>query len=376
MGSSAAYHLKRLRPEIAVAVIEKDPTYEYCSTLRSDGNLRIQFNLEENIRMSQYTMEILDTFATDMEVDGWRPEPTPRRQGNLFLVDAAGREAAEAGFEMQRTLGCNVEWLGVAEIERRYPAYRAEGIVGGVLGPDDGSIDPHAILHGFRRNAVNLGADYLVAEVAAIDVADGRVAGVRLSSADRVEADVVVNCAGGWATPLARTAGIDLPVEPVMRTVFVVDTEIETECLPSIFLPNGVYLLPEGARSFATAWSRPSDPIGFDFRFSRAEFEDAVWPALVGTLPLFDRLTVSGGWTGIYAVNTLDGNAILGEWPDVPGLYLANGFTGHGFQHTPAMGRHIAELISGLPTTLDLRRLGPERVVAGQPLFENAGRII
>lgn len=376
MGSATAYYLGLLAPDLAVAVVEKDPSYEYCSTLRSDGNLRIQFNLEENIRMSLYTMELLQTFADDMEIDGWRPDPGARKQGNLFLVDEAGRPAAEAGMAVQHALGCAVEWLDADEITRRFPPFRTDGVAGGVLGPNDGSIDPHAVMHAFRRNAARLGADYIVGQVDSVAVTDGRVTGVQLASGERIESPIVVNCAGGWASQLAGSVDIALPVEPVMRTVFVVDSEIATSGLPSIFLPGGVYLLPEGEHSFAIAWSQPSDPVGFDFTFSRIGFEDIVWPELVTTLPEFDRLAVTGGWTGIYAVNTLDGNAILGEWPLLAGFYLANGFTGHGFQHCPAVGRHMAELITGAATSLDLDRFGPQRIIDGTPLFEHAGRII
>lgn len=376
MGSAAAYYLRALQPDISIAVFEKDPTYEYCSTLRSDGNLRIQFNLEENIRMSQFTMELLETFADDMEVDGWRPDPAARRQGNLFLVEESDRQVAEAGMATQRGLGCEIEWLDAAAIAERFPSYRTEGVVGGVLGRNDGSIDPHAVMHGFRRNAIKLGVDYVGHEVAAIEARADRVSGIRLATGDIVAAANVVLCAGGWSTALARTIGIELPVEPIMRTVFVVDTEIDTAGLPSIFLPGGAYVLPEGHRSFSMAWSQPTDPIGFDFRFSRSGFEEEVWPQIIETLPEFDRLAVTGGWTGIYALNNLDGNAILGPWPELDGLLMATGFSGHGFQHSPAMGRYIAELIAGREPTLDLSRLGPQRILSGEPLFEHEGRII
>jgi glycine/D-amino acid oxidase-like deaminating enzyme len=377
MGSAAAYYLKSLASDVSVAVVEKDPSYEYCSTLRSDGNLRIQFNLEENIRMSQYTLELLDSFADDMEIDGWRPDPAPKRQGNLFLAgDDEARAHAESGMEAQRALGCDVEWLDAAMIAERWPAYRTAGVVGGTFGPGDGAIDPNAVLHAFRRNAARLGAVYVTGEVAAIEIGAGEAAGVRLAAGERLEAPVVINCAGGWATQLARDVGVDLPVVPVMRTVFTVESTVDGEGLPSIFTPGGAYVIAEGGNTFSMAWSRESDPVGFDFTFSRAGFNDVVWPEIIATLPAFDQLEVSGGWTGIYAVNTFDGNAILGEWPEIPGLFLANGFSGHGFQHCPAMGRHIAQLVLGREPSLDLARFGPKRILDGTPVPEHAGRII
>ena len=375
-GSATAHYLAQFEPSLSIVVFEKDPTYEYCSTLRSDGNLRTQFSLEENIRMSQYTFDLLETFAEDLATDDWRPDLAPRHEGNLFLTDAAGVEAAEAGMAIQQALGCAVQWLEAADIARRWPAYRAEGIAGGVYGPNDGTIDSYALLHGFRRSALRMGVAYLAAEVTGIRATGDTVTGVDLIDGTSVTAPVVVNCAGGWAAGLARTVGVDLPVVPVMRTVFSVDTLLDTAGLPLVVTPGGAYALPEGGRSFSMAWSQPTDPEGFDFRFSREGFEDVVWPEIVATLPEFDQLTVTGGWTGIYAVNQLDGNALLGPWDPVAGLYLATGFSGHGFQHTPAMGRYLAELIVGRSPTIDLQRLNPSRAVEGRPLFEHAGRIV
>jgi glycine/D-amino acid oxidase-like deaminating enzyme len=171
--------------------------------------------------------------------------------------------------------------------------------------------------------------------------------------------------------------GVDLPVRPVMRTVYVVSTTVPTEGLPSVFLPSGVYALPESDRTWLIAWSRPEDPVGYDFTpAAQQRFSDLIWPELYSHLPAFDSLKVESSWAGLYAVNTLDGNAILGEWPTVRGLYMATGFSGHGFQQCPAVGRYLSEQLLGLPHTLDLRRLGPQRVIENRPLHEHTGRLI
>lgn len=376
MGSATAYYLRRLDPERSVVVLEMDPTYEHCSTLRSDGNLRVQFSLRENIEMSLYTFELIATLGEELAVGTWKPDPAPRFQGNLFLTDEAGEAAARQGLELQQSLGCEVEWLDADVIASRWPAYRANGVVGGTFGPRDGSVDPNAMLYGYRRKAAELEAVFMPARVERVMASNGRVSGVATSDGRTVEAPIVVNCAGGWATELAATVGVGLPVTPTMRTVYTVDTEIDTAGLPSVFTPSAAYAIPEAGRSFAVAWSQETDPVGFDFSFSRSGFEDTVWPELAKTLPAFEALRVTGGWTGLYAVNSLDGNAILGEWPHLEGFYLANGFSGHGFQHGPAVGRHLAELILGVQPSLDLTRFGPQRVLDGKPVFEHAGRII
>jgi glycine/D-amino acid oxidase-like deaminating enzyme len=232
------------------------------------------------------------------------------------------------------------------------------------------------VLHGYRRKAVSLGAVYVTGEAVALLHDGDRITGVTLASGETISSDVVVNATGAWAKDFLATAGVDLPVLPVMRTVFVVETTLPTAGMPSGFLPSGVYLIPESESTWLVGWSLPDDPVGFDFTVHRDRFYDRYWPALVEDLPAFDRLRVVRGWTGLYAVNTLDGNAILGEWPEMKGLFLANGFSGHGFQQCHAVGRYLAELILGLPPVIDLSRFGPERIIDGAPVLEHAGRII
>lgn len=377
MGASTAYHLLRAEPSLSVAVVERDPTYGQASTVLSDGNVRVQFNLEENVRMSQHTMAVLETFADDLGTEAFRPEAAVRRQGNIFLVDAERREEAQAGLALQQRLGCDVTWLESAEIAETYPAFASAGPVGGTFGRRDGSVDPHAVLLGYRSKSAELGAEYVHDVVGGLRASDGRVTGVQLASGDEMTALAVVNAAGGWAADLAATAGVDLPVVPVMRTVYVVASTVPAQDLPSVFLPSGAYLIPESSGAWLMAWSRPDDPVGFDFTpASRQRFTDLIWPEIVGHLPAFDQLHVEHAWAGLYAVNTLDGNAILGEWPHLKGFYLANGFSGHGFQHCPAVGRYLSELILELPHELDLSRLGPQRIIERQPLSEHEGRII
>jgi FAD-dependent oxidoreductase domain-containing protein 1 len=377
MGSSTAYHLMKGDPSLSVVVVERDSTYARASTTLSDGNVRIQFNLEENIRMSQYALEVLGTFDDDMATARFRPDVGARHQGNLFLADERGKSDALKGIETQRKLGCDVSWLSSEEISLRFPGLRLEGIVGGTFAQVDGSVDPSAVLRGFRNKAAELGANYLSDEVVELLSIDGAMEGARLRSGGDLMSPVVVNCAGAWSAGLARPLGIELPVIPVMRTVYVVSTTVPTVGMPSLFLPSGVYAIPEGDRSWLIAWSLPEDPVGFDFTpAGQRRFTDSIWPELHAHLPVFNSLNVESAWAGLYDVNTLDGNAIVGEWPTMRGLFLAAGFSGHGFQQSPAVGRYLAELILGKSPTLDLSRLGAERVLDNQPLYEHAGRLI
>lgn len=377
-GWSTAFHLLQLDPDAEVTVVERDPSLRWASTMLSDGNVRIQFNLEENIAISRYAMECLETFSESMSIGELVPDPQMRKQGNLFLVDPGGREDAEAGLATQRRMGCASTWLEMGVVADRWPALASEMFTGATFGPDDGSVDPHAVVEGYRRNSIVRGARTAIASVERIQVSDDGARGVETADGTIMTADVVVVCAGAWSTRLLATAGVEIPVDPVMRTVYVIAGDVPgADDLPSTFLPSGVYLLPEKDGTFFMAWSTDADPVGFDFTPApRSRFYEVIWPELAASLPAFDRLEVTGSWAGLYAQNRLDANAIIGEWPGIPGLFQATGFSGHGFQQCHAVGRHLAEEILGREPTLDLSRLGPQRIVEGEPLHEHAGRII
>ena len=377
MGCATAYYLLKMNDGLQVAIIEKDPTYRYASTILSDGNVREQFNLKENIQISQYGNVVLATFAEDMAVGDKIPHVDARYQGNLFLADENGRAEAEHGLKLQQSLGCDVEWLSASAIEAAYPIYKTMGCVGGTLGHKDGSVDPNAVLMGYKDKAIALGAHFIQGEVTELLAEQKRMRGVRLASDADLIGETVVNAAGAWARGLALTVGVELPVLPIMRQVYITQTHFEPNgFLPSIFLPTGLYVIHENGGQFLIGKSLPDDPESFDFSVNQQRFVDFLWPELVDYLPAFERLKVTGGWAGLYAVNTLDGNAILGEWPELHGLYLANGFSGHGFQQCHAVGRYLAELILDTKSALDLGIFTPKRILENAPIFESAHRLI
>lgn len=372
MGSAIAFNLAKIDNRIRVAVVERDPAYTRASTTLSLSNARIQFSLKENIEMSQYAFTVLERFAAEMAVDDSAPKVSLRREGNLFLISPAGVASAGASLDLQRSLGCRVDWFSPQEIKERFPLYNVAGLVGATFSPDDGHFDAHAFLMGYRSKARFLGASYLHDEVVAIETLGDRVGGVRLKSGKKVTAKFVVNCAGAWAAEVARSAGIDLPVQPIKRQVFALDTKVKpADPLPLTVLPSGLYFRSETGGLILLGKSMEEDPIGFDFSWDDKRFTDLLWPELANFVPAFDTLKLIRGWAGLYAVNTLDGNAILGEWPELKGLFLANGFSGHGLQQGPAVGRYLAELITDRTPTLDLAKFSPERILERRPLSES-----
>ena len=378
MGCATAYYLLKFDPRLNVAIIEKDPTYERASTPLSDGNTRIQFNIKENIQMSQYGLEVLKTFADDMAVDGLKPDPAFRQQGNLFVLDEASRDETHEGMLLQKSLGCEVHWLTPEEVQGHFPIYNLKDCVAGAFGPHDGTMSPMAVLDGYKKKAISLGAKYIQAEAIEILKQGDQVFGVKLASGEILESHIVMNAAGAWAAKIAKTVGVDLPIAPTKRQVTIVETNYRGEgVLPVLFLPSGLYVIHEGEGLFMIGKSFPDDYVGYDdFRWEKNVFEDSVWLELVEYIPSFDRLKILRGWAGLYEVNTLDGNAILGEWSPLKGFFLANGFSGHGFQQCHAVGRYIAELMLGKTPSLDLSVFSPQRILENKPVFESKQKII
>ncbi len=378
MGCATAYYLLKFDPRLKVAVVEMDPTYARAATPLSDGNIRIQFNVKENIQISIYGMEVLKTFATDMAVGDEKPDLGFRQQGNLFIANETSQEDARAGFALQRSLGCQIEWLEPEQIKQVYPLYNLEGCVGGTLGRLDGSMSPLDFLLAYKRKIISMGAEFIHAEVTEILKQGNQITGVKLATGEVLNAGLVMNSAGAWGVKTAKTVGVDLPIAPTKRQVFVLETEVRPEkVLPAIFFPSGLYLFHEGAGHFTCGKSFANDPITLDdFEWDRRLFENEMWEELVGFIPAFDRLKIPQGWAGLYDMNTFDGNAILGEWPGLKGFYLAIGFSGHGFQQGPAVGRYTAELMLGRELSLDLSNFNASRLLENKPIPESRRRLI
>ena len=243
--------------------------------------------------------------------------------------------------------------------------------MGGTFGFNDGYFDAYAVLMGYRRKAEKSGVDFIHDEVRSIENTKGRISGVKLLSGNVLKTNILVNCTGAWASQLLGTAGVSIPVYPVKRQVFVLEPEVKPVVpLPLTILPSGLYFRSETGNLVLCGKSMGDDPRGFDFAWDIQRFRDLLWPELAEFIPAFDRLRIQRGWAGLYAVNTFDGNALIGKWPEIRGLFLANGFSGHGLQQGPAVGRYLAEIITGSACSLDLSLFSPERILEGRPLSE------
>jgi glycine/D-amino acid oxidase-like deaminating enzyme len=372
MGSSIAYHLAQEGRGGRVVVFEKDPTYEFSSTALSAGGVREQFSTEVNIRISLYSISFYEKFDELMAVDGEKAHAEFRQRGYLFLANEKNWPLIERQVRFQKSLGADVELLSIEETLKIIPHLNPEGLVGASFGKRDGYLDPYGTLQGFIKKARSLGVKYVYEEVTGILKEGSRVTGVITRKGDRYLGGAVVNAAGPWAAEIGRMVGADLPVDPVRRMIFVYQPgEIFDYDLPLIIDVSGLYFRHETGKIIMTGKSILDEPPGFNFHVDNSFFNETMWPILAERVPVFDRLKLIKGWAGLYEINRLDSNGLLGAHPDFKGFYMAIGFSGHGFQQAPAVGKAMSELIRlGRYETIDVSPLNYERVISGKLVIE------
>jgi FAD-dependent oxidoreductase domain-containing protein 1 len=373
-GSAAAYFLAQQAGfGGSVLVIERDPSYTDCATTRSVASLRHQFSTPGNVRMSMFGTRFLREVDTHLVVDGDVPAVAWREPGYLFLATPAGLPVLQANHRVQLAEGADVALLDAQALAARFPWLATGDLVAGSLGlTGEGWLDAHALMHGFKRKAVSLGAAYRHGEVIALERSGRRIGAVHLADGTRLACAHVINAAGNGARALARSAGIELPVQSRKRCVFHFTSPAVLPRCPLVIDPAGLYFRPEGAGFLCgIAPDEADDPECFDFEVPPRLFEDALWPMLAARVPGFEAARLQSAWAGHYDVNTLDHNVIVGAHPEVDNLWFANGFSGHGLQQSPAVGRALSELVAfGGFRTLDLSEFGWARVLQGQPLRE------
>ena len=375
VGSAIAYQLTaRSDFKGSVVVVERDPAYATASTALSAGGVRQQFSTPENIRLSLYGARFIRDIGRLLAVDGDRPDINFIEGGYLFLASPSGVPVLEANHAVQKAEGADNALLDPAALKARFPWLNADGLALGSLGLSmEGWFDPYGLLQALKRKAHAQGARYVTDTVVGLERAGNRIEAVKLASGASIGARWIVNAAGPQAGRVAAMAGLDLPVVPRKRFVYVFDCRASlAPRLPLLIDATGVWVRPEGA-GYIGGISPPEDqdPDSDDLEISYDLWEEIVWPTLAERIPAFEAVKLQRAWAGHYDYNTLDQNGIIGPHPDVPNLIFANGFSGHGIQQAPAAGRAVAELIlDGRFTSIDLARFGYERIRERRPLTE------
>ena len=367
VGASIAYHLAA-RGCTDVRVLERGALAGEGSTGKATGGIRAQFGSDVNVRLSLLSLEKLLRFPQELGVDsGYRP------CGYLFLADSAGSmDTLLAAQAVQHAAGvANARAVDPREALAINPAISVDGVVGGTWCPTDGFIRPLEILRGYTEGARRLGArfDY-GAPVEAVERAGDRVTAVR-TKAGRIAAGAVVNAAGAWARVVGRMAGVEVPVTPLRRQIApTVPTDVLPECMPlTIFVDDGFHARVRDGRVLLLWPDEPRSADPFDLAFDEAWLPEVTArahrriPCLRG-VPV-DRAAC---WNGLYEVSP-DRHVLLGPAPGVDNLYLANGSSGHGVMHSPAIGQLLAEtILDGAASSLDVHALRPSRFAEGDAI--------
>lgn len=371
IGSAAAYFLARDHG-LRATVFEKDPAYRTASSALSASSIRQQFSTEINIRLSQHSLAFLRCLPDELAVDGERPQIGLAERGYLYLASPAGAAALVENHAVQTRCGADVELLDAAQLKMRFPWLAVEDLGAASLGrTGEGWFDGYSVLQAFRRKASALGARFVANEVIALGAERGSVRAT-LRGGECVDADFALIAAGAWSAPIAAQLGFDLPVSPRKRDVFVFESPAQLPGCPLLIDPSGFWMRPEGRGYIAGAPPRGDDHDGVPLQdIDHGLFDEVIWPALAARIPAFEALRVTGAWAGYYEYNRFDQNGLVGPLPGNDRVLVACGFSGHGMQQAPAVGRGIAELIAtGKYLTLDLAPLSPARIAAGTRLVE------
>lgn len=380
LGSSTAWFLSS-NPDFKgkVLVVERDPTYEFAATSLTNSCIRQQFSAELNVRVSQFGVDFIKNFKTYMGNDPRLPQPLIHSFGYLYLADkpefAASLKEVQ---QIQAACGAGTRHMSRDEIATAYPFYYLDDIIAGNHNKiDEGYFDGGTLFDWWKRMARENGVEYCSNEVVAMgkNAHGTRVETVTLSSGEIISCGTVVNASGTRGNLTANMAGIAIPIEARKRYTYVFAAEKPLDRdLPLTIDPSGVTCRTDGM--YYMAGGPPDDDPAVDqndFDMDHSLWEQKIWPAVATRIPQFEAVKVINAWVGHYDYNTLDQNAILGPHSVISNFMFVNGFSGHGFQQAPAMGRGLSELITyGAYRTLDMTPFSFERVERNEPFLEKA----
>ena len=379
-GSSVAWFLSN-NPDFngSILVVERDPSYEFTSTAHTNSCMRQQFSREINVRVSQYAAEFVKNFRSYFDNDSRVPEIPFQSYGYMYLADnEAFANVLRESQAVQAECGAGTKIMTAQEIAQDYPFYNLDDIVAGSHNLiDEGYFDGNTVFDWWKRSAQEKGAEYLCNEVVAMskNAAGTQVENITLKTGEVISCGKVVNASGPRAVLTSRMAGIEIPVEPRKRYTFIFSAEQPLDRdLPLTIDPSGVHMRTDGTYYLAGCPPHEDPAVDYDdFVQDHSLWQEKVWPIIANRIPQFEAIKLINSWAGHYAFNTFDQNAILGPHTEVENFIFVNGFSGHGFQQSPAMGRGTAELITyGEYRSLDLRPFNYERIELNQPFVEKA----
>jgi sarcosine oxidase subunit beta len=363
MGCALAYQLAKR--DVDVLLLERE-TLGSQSTGKCAGGVRQQFSMEANVRLQRMSVRLFEEFEQETG------HPADFRQiGYLFVLTLPQHvEDFRHNMEMWHRVGLTeARWVDAAEAARMVPVLNVDDVLGCTFCPSDGIASPADVTTGYAAAARDRGARLKEGvEVVGVDVAGGRVQGVRTSTGD-VATRMVFNCAGAWASSIGRMAGVEIPVLPYRRHIAVTGTfpQVPRSNPMTVDFQSSLYFHPEGD-GVLMGMSDRSDPPGYvtdvSWEFLEKMFEQAARRA-----PALSSAGIKTAWAGLYE-STPDHQAILGPVPEIEGFWCAAGFSGHGFMQAPAAAVLLAQLLLDHRTEIDISPFAFARFAQGSLVHE------
>jgi len=380
MGSSTAWFLSQ-NPDFngTILVVEKDQKYEFCSTAHTTSCIRQQFSTKLNVEISQFAADFINNFQEYMS-DARVPKLAIRSFGYMYLADDEDfAKNLRSNQKIQAASGAATELLTPEEIKSRYPFYKVEDIkLGSINLVNEGYWDSITVFEWMKNKAQENGVEYVENKVTGLtrNKSGDRICSIKLASGETIIGDKFVNATGPRAAATSKMAGIKIPIEPRKRYswIFKAKNPLDRD-LPLTIDPSGFHVRENGGGTYQAGGHGTYDPaVEFnDFTMDDELWENTVWPILFNRIPQFESLKLISQWAGHYAMNTVDQNAIVGPHNIIKNFFFLNGFSGHGTQQAPAMGRAIAELLTyGTFKTIDMSAFKYERLLTGDKVIEEA----
>ena len=378
LGSSVAWFLSNNSDfNGRILVVEKDPSYEFSSTAHTNSCMRQQFSNKINIQISQFAADFVTNLRRYMGGDERVPDIPIQSFGYMYLADNQDfADELRRSQQLQARCGASTQYMSAAEIMTEYPFYNVDDLIAGNHNRiNEGYFDGNTLFDWWKRKSSERGVEYISSEVVDINVLGNMATSVVLKSGETVQCGLVVNCTGPRAGQTSAMAGIKLPVEPRKRYTFIFDAANPlARDLPLTIDPSGIHFRSDGA--YYMAGCAPDDDCGvdpMDFMQDHSLWQTKVWPIIAHRIPQFEAIKLITSWAGHYAYNSFDQNAIIGPHTSIKNFIFCNGFSGHGFQQSPAMGRGIAEhIIYGEYRSLDLTPFAFDRIEKNEPFVEAA----
>ena len=381
MGSSTAWFLTENKDfNGSVLVVERDPNYENCSTAHTNSCMRQQYSTELNVRISQFAADFVKNIRQRMGNDERVPELSIRSFGYMYLADnEAFADVLRESQKVQVGAGAATQLMTASEIKTNYPFYNVDDIVlGSINKVDEGYWDGATVFEWWRRQARERGVEYVANEVVSMtkNASGSKVESVTLKSGEVISCGTVLNASGPRASRTSEMAGITLPVEPRKRFTWIFKAEQPLDQdLPLTIDPSGVHVRENGGGTYQCGGHSDIDPaVDYeDFAMDQTLWENHIWPVIATRIPQFESVRLTNEWGGHYSMNTFDHNAIMGPHTEVENFVFLNGFSGHGLQQSPAMGRGTAEYLTyGEYRSLDMSPFNYERIQKNSPIIEKA----